>query len=186
MSTPPEAPPPDDRRRYEDALERAMCFAERHVAWDQALEIAHDVACVMVRRPPEEVTTALIHRAVINRVRNLWRSRQRRAEPEQLYQDERAEHIAARVDPSGRIEMLELRAVIDATIAAMPQAMCEALALVRDDGLTYREAAAQLGVAAGTIHTQLSRANALLRRAIDDYRAQAAPTPSLPSTGRAR
>ena len=43
--------------------------------------------------------------------------------------------------------------------------------LVRDEELSYKDAAARLGVAVGTVHTQLSRANALLRECIQRYQA---------------
>ena len=53
----------------------------------------------------------------------------------------------------------------------MPRAMRETFLLVRDEELSYKEAAARLGVSVGTVHTQLSRANALLRECIQRYQA---------------
>jgi RNA polymerase sigma factor (sigma-70 family) len=161
---------PDARRTYEDALERAFGFAARHVAWDQALEIAHDVASDMLALPADRVTSALIYRAVVNRLRNLWRASQRRSAAERVHHDRRAEGPAARVDASTDMETRELRDVIETTIANMPETMREAFALVREHDLSYKEAAAHLGIAVGTVHTHLSRANLLLRDAIEAYR----------------
>jgi RNA polymerase sigma-70 factor (ECF subfamily) len=77
--------------------------------------------------------------------------------------------------PDARLETRELVRVVDATIADMPDAMRQIYLLVRQDDHSYRDAAAALGIGVGTVHTQLSRANALLRKAINDYRA-ASPT----------
>jgi DNA-directed RNA polymerase specialized sigma24 family protein len=41
--------------------------------------------------------------------------------------------------------------------------------LVREEELSYKETAARLGITVGTVHTQLSRANALLRDAVANY-----------------
>jgi DNA-directed RNA polymerase specialized sigma24 family protein len=42
--------------------------------------------------------------------------------------------------------------------------------LIRRDQRSYKEVAAQLGIAVGTVHTHLSRANASLREAVADFR----------------
>src|SRR5262245_51466785 len=77
----------DQRQRYSDALILAMQFAERHLAHDQALEVAHDVASEMLRIDPARVTGALIYVAVTSRLRNFWRSKQRRAALEGAYHE---------------------------------------------------------------------------------------------------
>ena len=154
-------------RIYEDVLQRAFRIAERHVAWDQALEIAHDVAIAMLSRSPEQVTGGFIYRSVVNRVRNLWRATQRRAAAEGVHHAER-EEIAA-LDPATELEAQELQGVVELTLARMPHAMRETFALVREHELSYKEAAAHMNVAVGTVHAQLSRANALLREAIRQY-----------------
>src|SRR4051812_6829984 len=77
----------DPRRLYEDALVRAMRFAERYLPRDQALEIAHDVASEMLRLPPERVTGTLIYVAVTSRLRNLWRATERRSAFEAAYHE---------------------------------------------------------------------------------------------------
>ncbi len=172
---PDPRPQPDIRQEYEETLDRAMEHALRHVSWDQAFEIAHDVASDMVRRRVANPTGALIYRAVTYRLRNLWRGTNRRAVAERIYHDERADGPASRAEPSSELETRELRQVIALAIADMPNAMRQAFTLVRQHELSYKEAAARLGVGVGTIHTQLSRASALLRQAIGEY--QRAETP---------
>ena len=55
--------------------------------------------------------------------------------------------------------------VIDAAIAAMPARRREVFILMKEQGLTYAEAAEQLGLSIGTINTQMLRAYADIRAA---------------------
>jgi hypothetical protein len=74
------------RRWYGDAMERAMREASRYLPWDQAREVAHEVASELVRGRaagrdiPDDPASldALIYRAVAFRVRDVWRARRRR------------------------------------------------------------------------------------------------------------
>jgi RNA polymerase sigma factor (sigma-70 family) len=163
-----EMPPPEQRRRYEDLLARATHYAERLVSADQAFEVAHDVAVDLARRPGE-VNGTLVYLAVTYRLRTMWRAADRRAATERAYLDQRAGAMPAWAQPDAGLESRELGDRIDATLARMPKAMREAFLLVRDDGLSYREAADRLGVTTGTVHTQISRANALLRECLQAY-----------------
>jgi RNA polymerase sigma factor (sigma-70 family) len=155
-----------ERQLFESILDRAMEHAVRYVAWDQALEIAHDVASDLVRRGVEQPGGALIYRAVCFRLRNHWRANSRRAGAERVYHDERTDRTA---EPSRELEARELRALIAAAIAAMPEGMRRVFTLVRHDERSYRDVAALLGIRVGTVHTQLSRATALLRQVVEDY-----------------
>jgi RNA polymerase sigma factor (sigma-70 family) len=183
---PPAAPslPPhgDDGRKYEDLLVRALKCARRFVQGDQAREIAHDVAVEMARRPERQVTGSLLYIAVVYRLRTLWRASERRSTTERAYLDSRSSGTPAWAQPDGGLEVAELRERIEDTLARMPAGMREAFLLVREDELSYREAAARLGVTVGTVHTQLSRANALLRECVEHYHADR-PVPR-PRTGR--
>lgn len=70
---------------------------------------------------------------------------------------------AASRDPS---EQADLRLSLAAALAALPPQERAAVLLVDAEGLSYEEAAAIVGVAAGTIGSRLSRARAALRRAL--------------------
>ena len=162
---------PDQRRLYEDVLQRAFRYAERLAPKEQAFEIAHDVAVEMLRRPPERLSGTMLYLRVTSRLRNLWRASQRRAATDRAYLDMRSARTPAWADPAAGVEADELRACIRDALDRMPPAMRQTFLLVRDEELSYKQAAARLGVSVGTVHTQLSRANALLRECIHRYQA---------------
>lgn len=179
------APPPESelRRIYLDALERAVRHAAAHVGRDEALEIGHHVATAMVRRhlgtqngngavAPVAVNEldAFLHRAVLNRLREIWRAKRRRTAAEQAYQNDRGAIAPAWTRPDADLESRELHGVIEAAIAALPETRRQVFLLIRRDQRSYREVAAQLGIGVGTVHTHLSRANAALRDAVADFR----------------
>jgi RNA polymerase sigma factor (sigma-70 family) len=171
---------PDARQRYEWLFERAMSHARRLVHGDQAAEVAHEVAVDMLARPVEEISGRLLYIAVVYRLRSLWRSADRRSATERAYIDLRSGGTPAWAQPDSGLLAEELRECIEDTLARMPAGMREAFLLVRDDELSYRDAATRLGVAVGTVHTQVSRANALLRECVRQYHADR------PSASRAR
>ena len=173
----------DLRRIYLDALERAVRHAAVHVAPDEAREVGHHVASAVARRyaaeaddhrvapiGPVQELDAFVHRAVLNRLRELWRAKRRRVAAEQAYHDERSAVAPAWAQPGSELESSELHEVIEAAIAALPEIRRQVFLLIRRDQRSYREVAAQLGIAVGTVHTHLSRANASLRDAVADFR----------------
>jgi RNA polymerase sigma-70 factor (ECF subfamily) len=163
----------DPRRTYEELLVRAMRYAERLVPREQAFEIAHDVAIEMLRHSPDRVTGTLLYIRVTSRVRNLWRATQRRAALDRAYLEMRSSAMPSWAEPGADLEARELSQRIEDVLAQMPSGMREAFLLVREEELSYKEAAARLGISVGTVHTQLSRANALLRDCVELYRAGA-------------
>jgi RNA polymerase sigma-70 factor (ECF subfamily) len=185
---------PDVRAIYADALQRAMLHAAAHVDRDQAREIAHQVAAALVRRltgpggeaglapghaanDPVEVMDAFVHRAVVNRVRDLWRSSRRRQAAEDLFHGERSALAPAWSRPDSDLESEELVRIVEDAIAAMPDGMRRVFLLIRRDERSYKDVAATLGIGVGTVHTQLSRASAVLRNAVANYRDET-PAPS--------
>jgi RNA polymerase sigma-70 factor (ECF subfamily) len=166
-----DRPVSDPKRLYEEVLQRAMRYAERLVPRDQAFEIAHDVAVEMVRRPPERLSGTMLYLRVTSRLRNLWRASQRRAATDRVYLEMRTARAPAWADPAAGIEAEELRACVRDALDRMPRGMRDTFLLIRDEELSYKEAAERLGVSVGTVHTQLSRANALLRERIQRHQA---------------
>jgi RNA polymerase sigma factor (sigma-70 family) len=168
---------PQPRRTYDESFATAIEYAARHVARDQAAEIAHEVASSLARLPAEQVSPALIYVAVTNRLRDLWRTSQRRSAAEGAYHDDRAGTAPAWAVPGSLLEVDELHERILGAVRAMPPAMREVFLLVREHGLSYKETAARLGIAVGTVHTQLSRANAVLRECVARYNAGLTDSP---------
>lgn len=68
-----------------------------------------------------------------------------------------------------------------AAMARLPQPQRVALALVAVNGLSYREAAATLGLPIGTLMSRLNRARAALRRALDPPEAEPGPDAEAPA-----
>jgi RNA polymerase sigma factor (sigma-70 family) len=163
----------DGRRLYEATLTQAMAFAERYLSRDDALEIAHDIAVSMLRLPPERVTGTLIYVAVANHVRRRWRSSNRRRAVEGAYHERWTSTTPSWADPDADLELREMQSRIASVVASMPDGMREVFVLIREEGLTYKDVAARLGIGVGTVHTQLSRATALLRECITQYQSAA-------------
>ena len=163
--------PPDSRTLYENILACAVRHAERFMPASQAFEVAHDIAVEMLRHPPQQLSSTLIYLRVTSRLRDLRRNSDRRAALDRSYLDMRSGNVPSWAQPDSGIEAGELRERIDVAIACMSPAVREAFLLVRDDELSYKEAAARLGISVGTVHAQLSQANRLLRECVNRYRA---------------
>jgi RNA polymerase sigma factor (sigma-70 family) len=67
------------------------------------------------------------------------------------------------VDPPDRALASELHAVLDEEVARLPERHRAAIVLCELEGLSRRDAAAQLGVSEGTLSSRLSRAKSRLR-----------------------
>jgi RNA polymerase sigma factor (sigma-70 family) len=155
-----------------------MRHAAAHMPRDEAIEVAHQVAASFVERstgPTEQATEAVrsmdafIHRAVLNRIRDLWRASRRRLGAEQVWNGERGDIAPVWAGPHAALESEELQTLIADTVAAMPERVRAVFLLIRDEQLSYKAAAERLGIGVGTVHTHLSRANAMLRQAVDSY-----------------
>ena len=113
----------------------------------------------------------MLYLRVTSRLRNLWRAARRRASLDRAYVEMQTRAVPAWANPGAELEARELRKRIEAVVAHMPDAMREVFILVREEELSYKETAERLGVSVGTVHTQLSRANALLRECVARYHA---------------
>jgi RNA polymerase sigma-70 factor (ECF subfamily) len=171
MPDPASSTPRDPETTYEAILAHALRYARRILPADEAFEIAHDVALqIFERAEPEPPTGQMLYLAIIRRRRDAWRATERRAVREGTYLERRTESPRW-PDPEASIEARELRARIRQVVASMPPGMREVFLLVREQELTYKEAAARLGIGVATVHTQLSRAGALLRECVRAYHA---------------
>jgi RNA polymerase sigma factor (sigma-70 family) len=172
------------RQMYDAIVQRALRHAVRQVERAVALDVAHDVACELVRRwlagvegAEAEPAEGLIFRAVTNRLHNTRRSENRRAVADRVHHDALARETPAWTLADAEVDHDELAQVVMAVIAGMPEAMRAVFLLVRRDGVSYRDTADRLGIGVGTVHTHLARANVRLRDAVARYQnGTASPT----------
>lgn len=171
------ASPADARRSYEQIFGRAVRYARRMLSGDRAVELAHDVTVELLNRPGGEPPSGpVLYLAVVRRLRDASRASRRRAAREAAYVESRPGHQPGWAVPGSDLEARELGDRIAQVVARMPRGMRDAFLLVREERLSYREAAERLGVEVGTIHTQLARAGALLRACVQAYHADSAPS----------
>lgn len=78
-----------------------------------------------------------------------------------------AEPLVAEADPALLAEAAETRERLRRAIAALPAGQRAAVALFYLDGLTQREAAAELGIADGAVKTRLFKARSTLRERLE-------------------
>ena len=138
----------------------------------QASELAHDVTVELLRRtdsPPP--AGPLIYLAVMRRLRDAARATKRRAAREGQYLGAQSSHTPSWAEPGADLEARELGERVAKTVAQMPGGMRDVFLLIREEQLSYKEAAERLGVGVGTVHTQLSRAGALLRECVKQHNA---------------
>ena len=169
-----QASPPDLRQQYEEILVRAMRYASRILPRAQAFELAHDVAVEMLRRPEaSRLSGPVLYLVVTSRLRDAARAARRSAARDGAYLEMQSNAMPVWGRPGADLEAHELRERIEAVVAEMPLGMREVFLLVREEELSYKEAAVRLGVSVNTVHTQLSRAGTLLRECVKRYHADA-------------
>ena len=150
-------------RRYQPEL---FAFAARRLGnVDAADDILQDIFFKIWERRTLLVSSESIrpylYRATRNALINFHRDS---ARADRLIGEARdALYPASESLDSDQTEML---AAVERAIATLPDRCREAWVLVRERGLSYAEAAHVLGVAPGTVHTQVSRAFATIRKAI--------------------
>lgn len=114
-------------------------------------------------RPERGVRTYLFG-AARHRMLNLVRGERRAAH----YAEQFARNEAASGSdmPDAAMERHDLQARVRDALSTLPPRGREVVALVREQGLSYQEAADVMGVSVNTIKTQLNRAIAMLRHLI--------------------
>jgi RNA polymerase sigma-70 factor (ECF subfamily) len=146
-------------RRYDVGLRRlAFHLLGDRDAMDDALQEAYLKAFGSIARfrgtaSPRTWLYRIVHNACLDQLR----SQRRQPTPQQLE--------AVTPDPT---EQSDLRLSLADALAALPSEERAAVLLVDAEGLSYDEAAAIIGVAAGTIGSRLSRARAALRRVLQE------------------
>jgi RNA polymerase sigma-70 factor, ECF subfamily len=105
-------------------------------------------------------------RVVSNAALDLGRQRGRRSNAEPLTGDGRADTDAGPLvwdDPTLGLERADLRRLIDAALARLPEPQRQTFVLHVDADLSYREVAESLGISIGTVMSRLYYARQKLR-----------------------
>jgi RNA polymerase sigma factor (sigma-70 family) len=139
---------------------------------DEAEDIAQDVFCQFFRqhKPDASWARAWLHRAAVHAALNQIRGKKRRARRESQEALERGRFQGAAtvsLDPQTAVERSEQCREVRAALARLPRKSAAVLAL-RYSGLSYGEVAAALGVGVGQVGTLLRRAEAALRKEMND------------------
>lgn len=139
---------------------------------DEAEDIAQDVFCQFFRqhKPNAPWARAWLHRAAVHAALNQIRGKKRRVRRESREAVERERfHTGETVslDPQAAFERSERCREVRALLARLPRKSAAVLAL-RYSGLSYGEVAAALGVGVGQVGTLLRRAEAALRKEMND------------------
>lgn len=180
VSMPPgagDAAPPVPQRSVEDRLRVCLTpeyrrslyyFVLRRVGNpDEAEDIAQQALVEAAQhidrfRGEAEVTT-WVHGIALNLARNhLSRSPQRRM----LFESDEVleESESPNSDPCDQAIQRQALVQLSEALSGLPEGSVRALMLVAVDGLSYEEAASELGVPIGTIRSRVSRARAEVRQ----------------------
>jgi RNA polymerase sigma-70 factor, ECF subfamily len=155
---------PDDICNHLDrlfAVAWSLC-GSRHDAED----LVQETVATVLRRPRRlhgADPLAYLLTALRNTHRNRYRARQRRPLETELPVEDTLPDAGAN-DPSRIVEHRE----VFAAISGLPKAYREVIAAVDVAGLSYAEAAEQLGVPQGTIMSRLYRARVRVAAVLDD------------------
>lgn len=131
-----------------------------------AEDVAQEVFLDLHRRfgdSPGANASAWLRSAAVHTALNVIRSRRRRAVREQRY----ATELMPMEDPQIAAEAAESVRVVRGALARIPRRHAAVLVL-RHSGLSYAEVASALGIGLSTVGTRLRRAEARLRKEIDD------------------
>lgn len=180
VSMPPvagDAAPPAPKRSVEERLRVCLTpeyrrslyyFVLRRVGNpDEAEDIAQQALVEAAQhidrfRGEAEVTT-WVHGIALNLARNhLSRSPQRRM----LFESDEVleESESPNSDPCDQAIQRQALVQLSEALSGLPEGSVRALMLVAVDGLSYEEAASELGVPIGTIRSRVSRARAEVRQ----------------------
>ncbi len=161
-------------------LELATRYALLYLGADDADDSAHLVATKVVEAcianpnylDEQGPINRFIYECTSNRIKNSRRSRRRRAKYDREHLHDQQDSVHVWADPDAAQLGEETERVVGLALSRMPPRMRLIYTQVRETKLTYEAIGAQIGIGVGTVHTQLSRAIALIRRITAEYRSE--------------
>lgn len=157
MRTPVPSTPSDEVRLLIRVTALANRFASRLLDPDDAEDLAQQVVleCLArLRRGRWRVHTSLrgVVRSIVRRrwMRSLYAGSVRGAIDAQHLQD-REDCTPVWMDPEAMLEMSEAETLRATALAELPEGCRTAYLLVREEGATYRDVAAELGISIGLV-----------------------------------
>ncbi|HVT38694.1 MAG TPA: sigma-70 family RNA polymerase sigma factor [Gemmatimonadaceae bacterium] len=154
--------------------ERALSLgADEDLADEVAQEIAIDQWNRRRRgRPcwdPAKPLESYLKAATFKRLDYHWRTRRRQKERHVKYEEARARAASLVGDDHGVVVTRSLLDTVCVALAAMTEERRDTFLAVREEGLTYAEAAARRGISKETVKILVRRATRDLRQALLDH-----------------
>lgn len=159
------------RQRAVACLDGLYAFAlslsrERSLAEDLVQETYVRALCAARRPDPAEDVRPWLFTIL----HNVWRNERRGRPAQPLDEAEEAQQdaLTVRPHPEEELDRATTAERVSRAIEALPDAYREVVLLRFGAALSYQEIALVLGCPAGTVMSRLSRARALIRRAVSD------------------
>jgi RNA polymerase sigma factor (sigma-70 family) len=157
---------------YEALFPRLVAFARRFLEDADAADVVQQTMAEAWDRWPllsiDRPDAAFFFRAVRNRIANHRRGSHRENRRLAEYLSDLGRRVRKESAPDARLEQAELAAVIEATVAGLPERCREAWLLVRENEFTYKQAADAMEVSMRTATNHLVIASGRLREALTD------------------
>lgn len=119
--------------------------------------------------PGYEGLKGLVATMIRRRNAELWREWRRRAERDAEYLRERMASIHTWMDPEAQWIERECDELYAKTLASLPPQVRAAFVAVREDGLSYAEAAKKLGISPKMVGKHISHAQRVFRLSLREY-----------------
>jgi len=184
--------PIDETRFVSEVCRLANGFARRLARDDVAEDIAQDVGleCLLLLRrqrwriksSPEAFIASMTWRANAKRIRDDARRRSREVQ----YMAERTAVAPGWMDPSREVEEQEERRLYERALADLPAGCRSTFLLVREERMSYREAARRQGISLSIVAKRIAQAERLLADRLLDTRRWRGMPPSMEHQSRAQ
>lgn len=151
-------------------LPRLLDFAARFVGDHDAEDVVHSALSEIWERWPlvqmDRPSIAFFFRAVRNRIANFRRSDHRERVRLATYLSAAARRSRRDAMPDAALERAEREALVEATVAAMPERCREAWVLVEQNDLSYYRAAEAMEISPAGVRKNVRRGLHLVREAL--------------------
>ncbi|HEX7050805.1 MAG TPA: RNA polymerase sigma-70 factor [Longimicrobiales bacterium] len=149
-------------------------YALRYVEHDDAAEdVVQQVFVRLLGRPPDLDSVRDVSSYLRRAVHNEALHRIERARTARQYRAVTADGLRSLApSPAEEMHRRALAAALDRAIDGLPPRCRQAFVLIRTNGLTYAEAAEEMGISIKTVKEQLRRARRVLRERLAEHSAR--------------